>query len=173
VFAHPPPIASRRASTPEWVEHCSAVSHSVSGLASVSAATKPVGSGVCPDPGRAAGVWVSSRILQRRKLDSLRPPRTQNGSIPRPLAANCAKTVSHSWRLRRRHLSLVAVALVTADSSLMNVGGIVVRGRGREKNTAHPPGGQQLIDPVEAFAPVHAGRPFGEIQRACRSGRTG
>jgi len=29
---------------------------------------------------------------------------------------------------------LVAIALVTARSSLMNVGGIVPRGRGREKN---------------------------------------
>jgi hypothetical protein len=31
---------------------------------------------------------------------------------------------------------LVAVALITACSSLMNVGGIVPRGRGRKKNAA-------------------------------------
>jgi hypothetical protein len=31
---------------------------------------------------------------------------------------------------------LVAVALVTAGSSLMNVGGIVLRGRGLEKDAA-------------------------------------
>jgi len=33
-------------------------------------------------------------------------------------------------------LLLVAVALVTAGSSLMNVGGIVPRGRGLEKDAA-------------------------------------
>jgi hypothetical protein len=73
--------------------------------------------------GRTAGGASSpSRLRQRRKLDSLSPSRTQKGSIPRPLSANRANTVCHSWRLRRRHLLLVAVALVTAASSLVNCG---------------------------------------------------
>jgi hypothetical protein len=89
-----------------------------------------------PSPARQDCVLGSpSRLRQRRKLDSLSPSRAQNGSIPRPLAANRAKTVSHSWRLRRRHLLLVAVALVTAGSSLMNVGGIVPRGREAGRRT--------------------------------------
>lgn len=105
--------------------------------AEVSASTKPVGSGACPDSGRAAGgAWVPSRLLQRRKLDSLSPSRTQNGSIPRPLAANRASTACHSSRPRRRHLLLRAIALVTLCSSRLNMGRIVPCEGRREKNAA-------------------------------------
>ena len=92
----------------------------------------------CPraPAGRATGGTSSpSTLHQHRKVDSLSPSRTQKGSTPNPLLANRANTVCHSWRLRRRHLSLLAVTLLTAAASLMILGGIVPRGRG-EKNAA-------------------------------------
>ena len=69
----------------------------------------------------AAGASPASRLRQRSKLDLLKPSRSQNCRMLRPLAPKRSNTARHSSRLRRRHLLLSADAF-TADPVVVEHG---------------------------------------------------